>query len=162
MRCAGGVATALLLVCLAVPLSWPVALASHLGRHANQDFPPHPGATPIVIGFPTATPTSKNSRAALSPSQQQTAVQVALKSPYVRTLIRHQVYHVAGATPWTAKGVIAGALVRLRFSHAVNLTGRWLALSGRSYNATYKRVGALRVYVDVKRQRVLAVVPKTI
>jgi len=131
----------------------------HLRQRPGQDFPPRPGATPIVIGFSTPTPTGKGPAGTLAPSDSRTAIRVALASRQVRRLLLHRPYHVAGSGPWNENGAPVGAVVSLRLARPATISGSWLALGGGPYSATYRNVRGLRVYVNVRQQRVMGVIP---
>lgn len=159
VRFAGAIATILLLIALGVPFSFPVAVVSHAARNTHQDFPPRPGSTPIVIGVATATP-GLGGPGVVTSGQLQTAIQVALRSRYVKQLLGRRSYHVHGASAWKNRaGKLLGARVGLRFNHAATISGMWLSSARKAYRATYTRVIGLQVYVDVNHWQVVTVAP---
>lgn len=139
-----------------------LALAPRVGLH--QDFPPRPGATPIIIGLPnlnppTATPVAAGSHVP-SPSKPATppdAVRVALSNGYVKALLNGKAYRVQRVAPWPAG---KGKLVIADFYRPVTLSGTWLAVGRPAYHATYSKVTGLSIYVEVPHRSVAAIKPR--
>jgi hypothetical protein len=141
------------------------ALALHLSMPASaaishQDFPPRPGATPIVIGIGTPGPSNAIDNSLTAP-QQRHLIAVALKSTYVRRLLRGKSYRVPGATPWLDHGrKLVGGIVHLDFARPVTVGGTWLASGRKPYKATYRNVNGLMVYVGLKHGKVMVISPR--
>jgi hypothetical protein len=154
-RYASGAVVAVIAGALALHLSMPASAAI-----SHQDFPPRPGATPIVIGIGTPAPSSAVDNSLTAP-QQQHIIAVALKSKYVRRLVRGKSYRVSGATPWLDHaGKLVGGIVHLDFARPVTVNGTWLASGRKPYKATYRNVNGLMVYVGLKRGKVMVISPR--
>ena len=150
---------------VAIVVLVPVALVLHFSMPAwaaigHQDFPPKPGATPIVISIATPTPSSALDNSLKAP-QQRHLIAVAVKSPYVKHLVGHRQYHVSGATPWLDRaGKLVGGVVHLDFAHPVTIAGTWLASGRKAYKASYRNVNGLLVYVSLSRSKVMLIAPR--
>ncbi|HEY8684329.1 MAG TPA: hypothetical protein VIO57_01870, partial [Chloroflexota bacterium] len=84
-----------------------VAFAAHQAAGSHQDFPPRPGATPIVIGLPnlnpptaTAVPSGSHVSGSSKPASPPDAVRVALTNTYVKALLKGRAYRVDRVTAW--------------------------------------------------------------
>jgi hypothetical protein len=142
-----------------------VALAHGPGRVTHQDFPPRPGATPIVIGLPnlnppTATTVPSGSHPQNSPKSRapQDAVRVALTNTYVKALLKGRAYRIQKVAPWRSS---TGKLVVVAFYAATTVSGTWMAVGKSPYRATYHSVTGLQVYVMPARKLVVGIVPHT-
>jgi hypothetical protein len=144
-------------------LGTSVASAAQSRASAHQDFPPRPGATPIVIGLPnlnppTATPgpahASPPPKGSAKPSTPPDAVRLALSNTYVRALLSGKPYRVKSVNGWSA-----GKIVRVVFYHPATITGTWLAAGKAPYRATYRNVKSIQVFVNTSLSRVVATVP---
>ncbi|HEX6509758.1 MAG TPA: hypothetical protein VF221_19190 [Chloroflexota bacterium] len=146
-----------------------IASAHQAGAPSHQDFPPRPGATPIVIGLPnlnppTATPGPAHSSP--SPSKPSTpskpaksppdAVRMALGNGYVKALLHGKAYRVKKVGPWPAG---QGKTVQFAFYHPATIAGTWLAAGKGPYRATYRNVKSIKVFVNVRRAQVMATIP---
>ena len=159
-RIASGAAALLVIAAWALGFSWSSTAASHLGAPTHQDFPPKYGTPVKIIVLPTSPPT--HNRDTLSPSQQRSALHIALSDPRVRKLIQGKPYFVKRTLIWqTSNGKLVGGIARIGFTHPVTIAGEWLSSGGKLYRATYRKVLALRVYVDLNRARVMAIKPRT-
>lgn len=147
---------------IALLLAGTSGALAHAPRGAvHQDFPPRPGATPIVIGLPnlnpptaTAVPASTHSQKPASPPD---AVRVALSDARVKALLKGKAYRVQQVAPWP---VGKGKLVIMNFYRPVTLSGTWLAVGKPAYHATYNKVTGLSIYVEVPRNSVAAIKPR--
>jgi hypothetical protein len=146
------------------------AAALSLGFHPEQDYPPLPGNTPIVIGPPSINPVEHSF--SLSIPQQQSALQIAVHDSFVKQLLRGKPYHAKGVVVWASQHKkLLGGVVTLSMDRPVILKGRWLYLNydcaetamppyGRvPYVATYHNVSAVTVYVDMTRKVVAGISP---
>ena len=78
-----------------------IAFAHGPERTTHQDFPPRPGATPIVIGLPnlnpptaTALPSGSHPRIPPKARAPQDVVRVALGNAYVKALLSGKPYRI--------------------------------------------------------------------
>lgn len=143
-------------------------LASHPGRSAHQDFPPRPGATPIVIGIPGLSPKSSPGSSGtagspvLNPGQRASARSTAFHDQYVRALVGGRALGTVSSSAWIgANKQLLGAIVRIPLRRPASITGQWLALRRKPYRASYHHVVALRAFVDARAAIVVALVPST-
>ena len=149
-----------LCVVVAIGLLAPARVdAGRGGALAHQNFPPHTGGTPFIVGPPTATPQESTAQGSLAKGQQQQASTVALHNKYVKALLSHTLYHVQGTHAWKGKKVPLGALCLIRFSRPATVAGTWIAPVSKPYQHTYRNVKGLKVYVDLRRSRVVGVRP---
>jgi len=154
-RHTSGAAAVVVAGLLALHLSMPASAAIN-----HQDFPPRPGATPIVIGIGTPGPSNAVDNS-LTARQQQHIIAVALKSKYVQRLVRGKAYRVSGATPWVNRAEkLIGGIAHLDFARPVTVDGTWLASGRKPYKATYRNVSGLMVYVGLKRGKVMVILPR--
>lgn len=133
-------------------------------RVVHQDYPPRPGATPIVIGLPnlnpptaTAVPPAANPHKLAKPAAPPDAVRLALGNGYVKALLKGKAYRVQKVASWLAG---KGKLVVTGFYHSTTVSGMWLAVGKAPYRATYHNVVSLRIYVQFARRSVVAIVPR--
>jgi hypothetical protein len=150
-----------LAVCLLQPAG--TTFAQRPDRSAHQDYPPRPGATPIVIGLPnlnpppaTAVPPAATPHKPVKTAAPPDAVRLALSNGYVKALLKGKAYRVQKVAPWLAG---KGKLVVAGFYHATTVSGTWLAIGKAPYRATYHNVVGLRIYVEVARKSVVEIVP---
>lgn len=140
---------------MAVRLSMPASAAVN-----HQDVPPKPGATPIVIGIASPTPSGALHNSLTAP-QKRHLIAVAVRSPYVKQLVGRRSYRVSGATPWLDRsGTLLGGVVHLDFARPAKVAGTWLASGRKPYRATYRKVNGLLVYVSLKRLKVMIIAPR--
>lgn len=129
------------------------------GAAGDQNFPPQTGGTPFIVGPPTATPQESTAQGSLAKGQQQQASTVALHNKYVKALLSHTLYHVQSTHAWKGKSVPLGAICLIRFSRPLALSGTWIAPVSKPYQHSYRNVKGLKVYVDLRRSRVVGVRP---
>jgi hypothetical protein len=140
-----------------------VAFAAHQAAGSHQDFPPRPGATPIVIGLPnlnpptaTAVPSGSHVSGSSKPASPPDAVRVALTNTYVKALLKGRAFRVDRVTAWISG---KGKLVVVGFYSAATVSGIWMNPGKPPYHATYHKVTGIRVYVHLT-QGVAGVTPK--
>jgi hypothetical protein len=142
------------------------ALAQAPQGRPHQDFPPRPGATPIVISLPnlnpaTATPVTPGTHAPppAQPPPPQDAVRVALSNPYVKVLLKGKAYRIQKVAPWPAG---KGKLVVVGFYRATTVSGTWLTWGKPPSKATVQRVVGLNIYINMAKKLVVAILPHVI
>jgi hypothetical protein len=143
-----------------------VYAASGLASRSGQDYPPRGGATPILVIAPTTppvhpsrpSPVSAVRSAPLTAAQQVEAMRVALADSYVTRLVRGKRYRVGSVRRWSdAHSKMRGAVVPLIFARPTRVSGTLLRLRRSPYRASYRKVLALRVYVDLGRRQVVEI-----
>jgi hypothetical protein len=140
-------------------------ISAHAGR-AHQDFPPKPGATPIIIGLPnlnpTAAPGSANPPAPpTSPSpphkvaskhpkhSADASIGIATRDSYVRALLSRFRHRAGVSSAW--KGVARGRVDTFALLSRQSVSGKWLALGRIPYSAGYSNVKTIKAYVSMAR-----------
>jgi hypothetical protein len=160
-----------LLFAASLVVLWLSSAGTALGRDRvyaplRQDFPPKPGATPIIVTLPNLNPPQPP--AASGPGgppakhvpHPPTAVHLALADRYVVRLTHGHPYTVGRITTWIiGRGRAPGRLVLLTLKAPSTLNGTWLSPGRIAFNTTYRNVIGLRVYVDLQHARVDAIVP---
>ncbi len=139
------------------------ALARSPRGAVHQDFPPRPGATPIVIGLPNLNPPTATSvpsgNRAHNPSKSPTppdAVRIALSNVYVKALLRGKAYRINKVAAWISG---RGKLVAVGLYRAATVSGTWITVGKPPYKATVQRVIGLRIFVNMTTKSVVGVVP---
>ena len=157
-----------LVVIIAITMALSFARASDVlaqppAGGAHQDFPPRPGATPIVIGLPnlnpptaTAVPSGGHAQHSLKAPTPPDAVRVALSNAYVKALLRGKAYRIKKVTAWPPG---LGKLVVVAFYRPTTVSGVWIRAGKAPYRATYTRVTSLRIYVRPAKKLVVAIAP---
>ena len=141
-------------------------ISAQAGR-AHQDFPPKPGATPIIITLPNLNPTTTPANPPAPPTSPPPPRKVANKHPkhsadasigvatrdsYVRELLARLRHRAGVSSAW--KGVANGRVTSFALLSPQTVSGRWLALGRIPYGATYSHVKTIKAYVSMARRTV--------